>query len=508
MEDLEFSRTIPRGLVHRQSVADVFVTAMARRGDGRYDIGIQLPRSHAFYGERGASYDVVAFVEACRQACLVVAHRSCGVPIGARFLLRELTVTVHEPSALVIGDAPCNAALHCRTVRRFTHNGALVGLRLRHCVEIAGCHVMTTEFDFSWLSERTWARMRAGKATTGIPVVPRCDADTVGRLNPRNVVIGPLRPGDGGSTSAAVVVDTSHPTLFDHPVDHLPAMLQVEVFRQIALASAYRGTGQRAVVTAMRCKFHNFAELDLATDCRCLLDETAPEADGWCWLRQGDRVVAECELRLTYPDVPADMPVSSAEVDRVLTTTRTARRRIDLSRPVPRSLIEECLRIAVHAPTGGNRQDWRFLVIDDPATRSLIAGYYRKASKAYLHGQSADVASARFLAENLQHVPYLLVACIRGRVRPDEHPARLAGFYGSLYPAVWSFMLAARSRGLGTAFTTVHLAYERDIADLLGIPFDEVTQGALIPVGYANGDFAPARRQPSTECTFWNRWED
>lgn len=195
-------------------------------------------------------------------------------------------------------------------------------------------------------------------------------------------------------------------------------------------------------------------------------------------------------------------------IDEALTTTRAVRRGVDLRRPVTRDVVERCLRMAVQAPTGGNRQDWRFVGIDDPGLKKTIADCYRAASLAYLDqaARTADTDSARFLAQNLERVPVLLLPCIQGRHSPTEHPARTASRYGSLYPAVWSFMLAARARGLATAFTTVHLVYEREVADLLGIPYDEVTQGCLIPVAYAKRWLGPAPRRPVTEVTSWNRW--
>jgi len=195
-------------------------------------------------------------------------------------------------------------------------------------------------------------------------------------------------------------------------------------------------------------------------------------------------------------------------IDEALTTTRAMRRGIDLRQPVTRDVVEHCLRMAVQAPSGGNRQGWRFVGIDDPGLKHTIAGYYRAASAAYLEQapRTVDTESAQFLAQNLERMPVLLLPCIRGRHSPTEHPARTASRYGSLYPAVWSFMLAARARGLATSFTTVHLAYEREIADLLGIPYDEVTQGCLVPVGHAKRWLGPAARRPVTEVTSWNRW--
>jgi nitroreductase len=198
-------------------------------------------------------------------------------------------------------------------------------------------------------------------------------------------------------------------------------------------------------------------------------------------------------------------------VDELLTTTRSVRRRLDLSRPVDRELVAACLRLAIQAPNGGNRQDWRFLVVDDPATMRRLAEYYRTAALPYLAvtpAESTIVSSARFLAEHLHEVPVVVLACLLGRC--DGAPApRQSSFFGSIYPAVWSFMLAARSHGLGTALTTTHLAYEREVAELLGIPCDSVTQVALLVVGHTRGTrFRPAVRRPLGEVVYWNRWPE
>ncbi|WP_307829442.1 nitroreductase family protein [Antrihabitans stalagmiti] len=195
----------------------------------------------------------------------------------------------------------------------------------------------------------------------------------------------------------------------------------------------------------------------------------------------------------------------------MLTTTRTFRRKLDLTRPVPREVIMGCLDLAVHAPSGSNRQGWRFVVIDEPDLRAAIAHYYRLGSAANLSGrvptpeQLADFESATYLADHLHEVPALVLACQSGR--PPTSPAKLASFYGSIFPAVWSFMLALRSQGLGTSLTTAHLAHERAVADVVGLPFDSVTQVALLPVAYLRaGNVSPGARIPAERVTSWNGW--
>jgi nitroreductase len=208
--------------------------------------------------------------------------------------------------------------------------------------------------------------------------------------------------------------------------------------------------------------------------------------------------------------------------DDLLTTTRSVRRRLDFDKPVERSVVEECLEIALQAPTGGNRQGWHWIVVEDQAKKDVIGEIY-KANFAtyrsapppqYKEGDTrgerlAKVAdSATFLAENLHRAPLMLIPCMWGRL--DGQPlAFSASQWGSLLPAVWSFMLALRERGLGSAWTTIHLIGdgEQRVAELLGIPFDKVTQGALLPIAQTKGtDFRPAKRQPLADVLHWDQW--
>jgi nitroreductase len=205
-----------------------------------------------------------------------------------------------------------------------------------------------------------------------------------------------------------------------------------------------------------------------------------------------------------------------AELDRLLTTTKQVRRRLDLSRPVPRELVLDCIDIANHAPMGGNLERNRWLLIDDPATKAAIGRIYAEVGTPYL-ARNESVAvderttrvidSARFLVDHLADVPVLVIAARLDRV-PDGAPvADQAGYYGSVVPGVWSFQLAARARGLGSAWTTFHLVHEQEVAELLGIPAT-VTQVALLPVAYyTGGDFVPAPRRPAREITYLNRWK-
>src|SRR5690349_2930610 len=171
-----------------------------------------------------------------------------------------------------------------------------------------------------------------------------------------------------------------------------------------------------------------------------------------------------------------------ATVDHLLTTTRSVRKRLDLTRPVEPELIEQCLEIAIQAPSGSDRQGWHFMVITDPALKLGVADLYRKSYWAYAATRPASVrtslaSSSDYLAEHMHEVPALVIFCYEGR--PDQPtPAAQAGFYGSILPAAWSFMLALRARGVGSAWTTLHLPYEQATADLLGMP-PNLTQAVL-----------------------------
>jgi nitroreductase len=222
--------------------------------------------------------------------------------------------------------------------------------------------------------------------------------------------------------------------------------------------------------------------------------------------------------------------IDTAATDRLLTTTRTVRKRLDLSRQVEPEVIMECLQLASQAPTGGNLQRTRWMVVTDADKRKALGDLYKQCMDPYhaimeplaaAAGTSeAVLSSSKYLAEIMGDAPVLVIPCELGSpqeanamLRMAEYPHELSdnvaasGFYGSIWPAVWSFMLALRSRGLGSALTTMHLALERQAGELLGIP-DTVTQIGLIPVAYYTGEtFKPAARKPVEKMTYWNGWK-
>jgi nitroreductase len=208
--------------------------------------------------------------------------------------------------------------------------------------------------------------------------------------------------------------------------------------------------------------------------------------------------------------------VDIESTDQLLTTTRSVRKRLDFTRPVEPELIERCLELAMQAPSGSDRQMWHFVVVTDPQLRLRIAELYRRSFEQYAgpvrgpHGGSYApttplAESAVYLAEHFHEAPAHVLFCYEGRVEQSGVMAQ-AGVYGSILPAAWSFMLALRARGLGTAWTTLHLRYEQEAAALLGLP-DTLTQAVLFPVAYTTGgDFRPARRRPLGEVLHWNGW--
>lgn len=204
-----------------------------------------------------------------------------------------------------------------------------------------------------------------------------------------------------------------------------------------------------------------------------------------------------------------------SQTDLLLSTTRSVRKRLDLGRDVPESVITECLKLAVQAPTPSNSQTWRWIVVTDPDKRRELARLYDEGGKGYLQsaaGQEMDpqtkrvYESALYLTDVLGKVPVHVIPCVMGRAESTMNVLS-ASTYGAIIPAAWSFMLALRSRGLGAAWTTIHLFKEREAAELLGIPYDEVTQVALLPVAYTVGtDFKPAARPPVQDITYWDSW--
>ncbi len=200
--------------------------------------------------------------------------------------------------------------------------------------------------------------------------------------------------------------------------------------------------------------------------------------------------------------------------DELLSTTRAVRKRLDLTRPVEREVLEECLQLAQQAPTGGYQQNWHFVVVQDADKRAALAELWKQVAYPYLQrgggareGMMLRISEAVVhMAEHLHEVPVHVIPCVEGRFEGKPN-FMVASMYASIIPAAWSFMLAARSRGLGGVWTTFHLVHEQEAAEILGIPYDDVTQVALIPVAYTLGtDFKPGKRKPLDSMVHWDHW--
>jgi nitroreductase len=216
------------------------------------------------------------------------------------------------------------------------------------------------------------------------------------------------------------------------------------------------------------------------------------------------------------------MDFDLTQTDHLLTTTRAVRKRLDLTRPVPRELILDCVRISTQAPAGGNNQKWRWVIVDDPAKKAVIANAYRRVYGPYIATQERAVAqagnateknaildSSNYLAGVLEEVPVLAIPCALGSPTDmGNGKGSQQGWWGSVIPAIWSYCLAARSRGLGTVWTTLHLPFDEEVGEALGIP-DTVTQLGCIPTAYYTGDdFKLATRKPAEQVTYWNSWKN
>jgi nitroreductase len=218
------------------------------------------------------------------------------------------------------------------------------------------------------------------------------------------------------------------------------------------------------------------------------------------------------------------MPTLDLSPDELLMTSRSVRKRLDLSRPVDPAVIRQCLEVAIQAPTSSNSQGWHFVVVTDPELSHGLATMYHKGFERYKeimipllqkHAASNEqeartvarmLDSGQYLTDHLHEVPVHVIPCIHGRT--DQKPIiTQAARWGSIMPAAWSFILAARSRGLGSSLTSLHLFFEQEAAELLGIPYEQVMQAGLIPVAYTLGtDFKPAACKPLESVLHWDTW--
>lgn len=327
MDTVEFSRTVPRELVHRWSLTEVFVTGALIRDEDTLDVGVQIPRSHAFYRDTAGCchvYDPMVLLEAARQTLIMLGHELFEMPMGTKFILREIMLRDLDLTALAVGGAPTEVVLRCRILRRFRGPEGATGARLLYSALIGEQVAATLECSMSWMPGESWQTMRdEGRAVLGLPPhttfagcpvpTPPIGAELVDRRDPANVVVCEPRPlpgaGDGAMT-APLIVDTGHPVLFDHPLDHVPGMLSLEAFRQLGMATAVASgslTSPAAVLTGVSARFTAMGELELPITCESVpVSGDGTDAVLRCALKQDGRAIAEGEVRLTLPPRPRE----------------------------------------------------------------------------------------------------------------------------------------------------------------------------------------------------------
>jgi len=318
MSVIDFSRTLDRALVHRRAIAEVLPTSTTLADDGSILIGVQMPRNHSFFGDilrSHGGHDPMLFLESVRQCMYVAAHLHCGAPLDRSFILRGIGIKVTEPSLLDFTSAPVDAVVRMRINRRFGHNNDTTTGYSQVCeLLIDGRVVGQAEGSASWLTLPSMARLRARcRESRELPLVPvpmappaRIAPAEVNRRAPLNVVISDLESGSDGDR-AVIVVDTSNPTLFDHPLDHVPGMLMIEACRQTAIAGAARRglTGRSWRLDAVSARFHEFAEHDQHAACHVAPTKATQQLDGSTELvctataRQAGRRLLDVDLTLT-----------------------------------------------------------------------------------------------------------------------------------------------------------------------------------------------------------------
>ncbi|WP_167045067.1 nitroreductase family protein [Salinibacterium sp. ZJ454] len=201
----------------------------------------------------------------------------------------------------------------------------------------------------------------------------------------------------------------------------------------------------------------------------------------------------------------------NTDVFHIIATTRAMRRL--KAEPVPRELITQIIQAGICAPNGGNAQNWRFLVVEDPIVKATVQAYYRRAFDEVvrpLHlstppppGTSNDeysrqLSSVEYLTDHIHEAPVWIVPC-----QDTSSDTRSAG--ASIYPAVQNMLLAARALGLGATLTTRHLLFQNETEAALGLPSGTHSY-AILPIGWPRGRFGPVRRGVTSQVAYLNRW--
>lgn len=318
--DLSYSTTVPRHLVHRAAVCEVFLTDAVQIGDGAFAVAAQLPRVHSYYSDAErmpASYDPLLLLEAARQAGIYVSHIFFDVPESYKYILNNSAIHVEDPGTLAVSAKPGHATLTLDVVDTKTRDGQVVGYALQVIVDLDGRRTAEISIAMQWMPSEAWDRLRhrgrtaldlgsydpASVEAHHMQASARPTPATVGRRAASNVVLSGVTTHDDG-IDAAVVVDLGHPALFDHPLDHIPGMLIFEALRQSSILAAHEAHGLAATRLAMsRCEaqFLRFGEFELPTSCRSRVTEATPGSSTWVTteVQQGAAVIARGHIELT-----------------------------------------------------------------------------------------------------------------------------------------------------------------------------------------------------------------
>jgi 2-oxo-3-(phosphooxy)propyl 3-oxoalkanoate synthase len=304
-----YSQTIARELVHKRSIAEVLITSVTTT-PANWICHAQLPRRHSFHtdttGEQSAYHDPLLVLEAFRQACVAASHASYGVPLDARYTVRYYELSILDLATLKCGPQVLDLELNIAVRNEFRRGGQglqgpVHGLDVAAVVTHEGTKVMELSGAFGWMSLAKWEAFRGGASWDAGPQASPADPQIVGRTRPENVVIGEPVPLGGSAASAPIVVDVSHPTIFDHPLDHLPGGLMIEACRQLALAVIGSCSATIMGPAWLRCDFHSFAELDTTSTVT-----VAPDAEDALSFRgevtQSGQTRASVELTFTTGD--------------------------------------------------------------------------------------------------------------------------------------------------------------------------------------------------------------
>jgi hypothetical protein len=313
----DYENTVPRSMVHRAAVSEVFLTGAIRSSDRHFHCLAQLPRTHSYFSEHthsAAHYDMLLLLEVFRQASIYISHAFLDVSAEDKFIYLDSVTSLVQRSLLVVGDRPASAVIDVTVVDEYVRHGVRAGVTLDMELSIDGEVVARHErMSIRWMPGTSWKKMRA-KGIAGVPV----DADEsiqrpapqsprlVGRQWLNNVVIGRNLTESPGELSASLIVDRNNPAIFDHPLDHIPGMLLLEGFRQIGLIAAQRqqNIGPNEVLLS-RCHvvFTRFGEFGLDTRLRVntdsvrLLDDEETIAISVI-VEQGGTTIATAQLEL------------------------------------------------------------------------------------------------------------------------------------------------------------------------------------------------------------------